>query len=186
MESTTLKTSRLILCPLTINDAPVIQEHFPHWDVVRFLGSHVPWPYPDDGALTYVRDVALPAVAEGIEWHWTIRLNTKPAQVIGTISLSDQPANNRGFWLAPRWRGNGYMQEACEVINTFWFGTLARPHMQVPKAVGNDASRKISEREGMRIIRRQEGSFVSGEMAQEIWELTRGEWLRKSAADPAR
>ncbi|MCF7533648.1 GNAT family N-acetyltransferase [Pseudomonas petrae] len=177
MESPTLQTARLILAPLRLLDAPVIQQLFPQWDVVRYLGSHVPWPYPDDGALTYIRDVALPAVAEGREWHWTIRLTSEPARVIGCISLHDQPENHRGFWLAPQWRGHGYMREACEVINAFWFMTLQRPLMQVPKAVGNEASRRISQREGMRVIQRQDGDFVSGPMEQEIWELTRAEWL---------
>jgi RimJ/RimL family protein N-acetyltransferase len=69
------------------------------------------------------------------------------------------------------------MQEACEVINAFWFETLQRPVMQVPKAAGNEASKRISKREGMRMIQRRNGHFVSGPMVQELWELTRDEWL---------
>ncbi len=67
-------TARLLLTPLQLSDAPAIQQLFPHWEVVRFLDSRVPWPYPDDGALTYVRDIALPAIAAGHEWHWMISL----------------------------------------------------------------------------------------------------------------
>ncbi|MGE6385580.1 GNAT family N-acetyltransferase [Pseudomonas sp. NPDC078416] len=177
MESPTLHTARLILAPLLLTDAPVIQQLFPQWDVVQYLDSHVPWPYPDDGALTYPRDVALPAMAERREWHWTLRLTAEPARVIGCISLHDQLKNHRGFWLAPQWRGQGYIQEACKVVNAFWFETLQRPVMQVPKAAGNEASRRISQREGMRLIERRDGHFVSGPMVQELWELTRGEWL---------
>jgi RimJ/RimL family protein N-acetyltransferase len=180
MERTpTLKTSRLILTPLQLSDAEQIQRLFAHWDVVRYLDSRVPWPYPDDGALTYVRDIALPAIAAGTEWHWMIRLATESAQSIGSISLYDHPGNNRGFWLAPQWQGQGYIREACEVINAYWFQTLQRPAMQVPKAVGNHASRRVSEREGMRLIDTQPGQFVSGPMPKEIWELTRDEWLSK-------
>ncbi len=59
--------------------------------------------------------------------------------------------------------------------------------MQVPKAVGNHASRKISEREGMRLIDTQPGSFVSGPLFKEIWELTREQWLeRKSTVEASR
>ena len=177
MDSPTFQTPRLTLAPLRLTDAPVIQQLFPQWEVVRYLDSHVPWPYPDDGALTYLRDIALPAIIEGREWHWTLRLTPEPARVIGCISLHDQPENHRGFRLAPPWRGHGYMQEACEVINAFWFETLQRPVMQVPKAADNAASRKISEREGMRMIQRRNGHFVSGPMVQELWELTRDEWL---------
>ncbi len=181
MDSPMLHTARLILAPLLLTDAPAIQQVFPQWDVVRYLDSHVPWPYPEDGALTYIRDVALPAAAEGSEWHWTIRLIGEPARVIGCISLHDQLKNHRGFWLAPQWRGQGYIQEACEVVNAFWFETLQRPVMQVPKAAGNDASRRISQREGMRLIERRDGHFVSGPMVQELWELTREEWLAMQA-----
>ncbi|MFL6968065.1 GNAT family N-acetyltransferase; N-acetyltransferase [Pseudomonas alvandae] len=187
MESTpTFQTRRLILTPLELTDAPAIQRLFPHWEVVRYLDSRVPWPYPDDGALTYVRDHALPAVAAGSEWHWMIRITEDPAQCIGSISLYDQPGNNRGFWLAPQWQGKGYMREACEAINAYWFEALERPVMRVPKAVGNLASRMISEREGMRMIGTQRGDFVCGSLLKEVWELTREEWSRNEAVQKIR
>lgn len=180
MEATpTLTTRRLTLTPLQLGDATCIQHLLPHWEVVRYLDSRVPWPYPADGALCYVRDHALPAIAAGREWHWMIRLTDTPTQCIGSICLYDQPGNHRGFWLAPQWQGQGYMQEACEVINAYWFDTLGRTVMQVPKAVGNSASRRISEREGMRLIEVREGNFVSGPMAKEVWELTRAQWLTR-------
>lgn len=173
----TLYTERLVLTPLQLDDAAAIQELFPHWEVVRYLDSRVPWPYPEDGALGYVRDIALPAMAAGREWHWMIRTSSEPERSIGSISLYDQPGNNRGFWLAPRWQGKGYMREACTVINAYWFETLARPLMQVPKAIANHASRKISEHEGMRLVGMRDGHYVSGPMQAELWEITRGEWL---------
>lgn len=180
MENTpTLYTRRLILTHLQLTDAPAVQQLFPHWEVVRYLDSRVPWPYPQDGALTYLRDVALPAIAAGCEWHWMIRTREQPEKSIGSISLYDQPGNNRGFWLAPPWQGNGYMREACKVINAYWFETLQRPVMQVPKAAANDASRKVSQHEGMRLISMRDGHFVSGPMQVEIWEMTRDEWLNR-------
>ena len=173
----TLVTARLVLTPLQLEDAHAIQTLFPQWEVVRYLDSRVPWPYPDDGALRYVRDIALPAMEAGLERHWMIRLNHEAGRIIGSISLYEQPGNNRGFWLAPEWWGRGYMREACQVIGKYWFETLSRPVMRVPKAVANQASRKISEHEGMRLIERRDGQFVSGPMQVEIWEMTRGQWL---------
>lgn len=108
----TLNTPRFTLTPLQLGDAPAIQQLFPHWEVVRYLDSREPWPYPQDGALVYLRDVALPAMAEGREWHWMIRTRAQPEHSIGSISLYDQPGNHRGFWLAPQWQGHGYMREA--------------------------------------------------------------------------
>ncbi|MFL6533180.1 MAG: hypothetical protein ACJ8G8_07625, partial [Pseudomonas sp.] len=75
---------------------------------------------------------------------------------------------------------------ACEAINAYWFEALERPVMRVPKAVGNLASRRISEREGMRMIGTQQGDFVCGSLLKEVWELTREEWSRNEAAQKIR
>jgi ribosomal-protein-alanine N-acetyltransferase len=176
----TLYTERLILRPLELADADAIQQQFPHWDVVRYLNALVPWPYPADGALSYLRDIALPAIARGEEWHWSIRLKSAPEQLIGNVSLMDQPDNNRGFWLAPDWQGRGLMTEASAAVTGYWFQTLGRPLMRVPKAAPNIGSRKLSERGGMRLIRSDEDNFVSGRFPRDIWEITREEWLQLS------
>ena len=177
-ETPTLYTERLILRPLELADAQAVQQQFAHWEVVRYLNAAVPWPYPEDGALTYLRDIALPAMAAGKEWHWSIRLKTAPEQLIGNISLMDQADNNRGLWLAPAWQGKGLMSEACVAVTDYWFGILARPLMRVPKAAPNIGSRRLSERAGMRLIRTDEDEFVSGRFPWELWEITREEWLQ--------
>lgn len=82
-----LETARLILRPLELADADQAQKLFAHWEIVRFLNPQVPWPYPPDGSLTYFRDVALPAIARGEQWTWTLRLKTNPEQMIGLITL---------------------------------------------------------------------------------------------------
>ncbi|MGC5698653.1 GNAT family N-acetyltransferase [Pseudomonas sp. NFXW11] len=174
-----LSTARLLLQPLELADAPAIQQQFAQWEVVRYLNALVPWPYPDDGALNYLREVALPAMARGVEWHWTLRLRSAPEQLIGSISLMDETDNHRGFWLAPEWQGQGYMSEACAAVDHYWFEVLQRPLMRVPKAAPNLASRRISERGGMRLVRTEQGAFVGGEFPVEIWEITRDQWRNR-------
>lgn len=172
----TLETPRLTLPPLELADAEQAQVLFPQWEVVRFLSNKVPWPYPPDGALTYYGDVALPAVERGDEWHWTLRLKTNPGQLIGCINLMRSENENRGFWLGLRWQGQGLMGEACDVVTDYWFDVLKFPLLRAPKAVANAASRRISEKQGMRIVRREERDFVSGRLPAEIWEITAAEW----------
>src|SRR5262245_26413082 len=138
-----LETPRLELPPLELADAEQTQMLFPKWEVVRYLASHVPWPYPDDGAVTYYRDRALPAMARGDEWHWSLRLKTDPTQLIGTISLMKTENNNRGFWLGIPWQGKGLMSEAVEVVTDYWFNELGFAVLRAPKAVVNTASRRI-------------------------------------------
>jgi ribosomal-protein-alanine N-acetyltransferase len=177
----TLTTNRLILRPLELPDADAIQALFPHWEIVRFLG-HVPWPYPADGALSFIRDKALPGMQQGTEWHWSIRRNTAPAPLIGQISLRDKPNDNRGFWLAQAAQGQGLMAEAATAVTEYWFEALQRPVLRVLKAVANVRSRRVSERAGMRMVETLERDFVSGRLPAEVFEITREEWRNRSSA----
>jgi [ribosomal protein S5]-alanine N-acetyltransferase len=175
----TITTSRLILRPLDLADVDAVQARFPRWEIVRFMSNHVPWPYPADGALTFIRDVALPAMRQGTEWHWSIRRKAAPEQLIGAISLMDKPDDNRGFWLDSEWHGQGLMSEASVAVTDYWFENLARPLLRVPKAVANEPSRRITERSGMRIARIEDRDYVSGRLSTEIWEITRDEWRKR-------
>lgn len=180
--TTTLETPRLWLRPLALDDAEQIQRVFPHWEIVRYLANKVPWPYPADGALKYCRDIALPAEARGEAWHWTLRLKTNPEQIIGSIDLRKGETENRGFWIVPEWQGQRLMTEACEAVTDFWFDVLKFPVLRAPKAILNTASRRISEKQGMRIIATEERDYVSGRFLSEIWEITAEEWrIRKRA-----
>ncbi|MCF1505354.1 GNAT family N-acetyltransferase [Afifella sp. H1R] len=172
-----ISTPRLTLRPLRIDDAAAIQRRFPQFEIVRYLNAVVPWPYPEDGALTYIRDVALPAIEAGREWHWTLRPKAGPDEAIGVISLRrDSDDDQRGFWLTPEWQGQGLVGEATEAVGAFWFETLGEPLLRVSKAVANARSRRVSERGGMRLVAVTERSFVSGRLPSEIWEITREEW----------
>jgi len=171
-----LETPRLELRPLELADAEQAQRIFPHWEVVRFLAKRIPWPYPDDGTFTYYRDQALPAMARGEAWHWSLRLKSQPGQFIGSVSLMKEENHNRGFWLGLPWQCQGLMSEAAEAVTDYWFDTLGFPVMRSHKAVANTASRRISEKNGMRIVAVEERDYVSGRLATELWEITAEEW----------
>ncbi|MBI1182521.1 MAG: GNAT family N-acetyltransferase [Alphaproteobacteria bacterium] len=175
-----LRTARLILQPLAHADADAIQQVFPRWEIVRYMTSDIPWPYPPGAAAAYLREHALPAISRGEEWHWTIRLKSNPAHLIGMVSLMDLPNENRGFWLAPDFQGRGLMTEAAEAATGYWFDVLGRDLLRAPKAVANEPSRKISQRFGMRVVATEERDFVSGRLPTEIWEITRNEWRTRS------
>ncbi|MFP5230121.1 MAG: GNAT family N-acetyltransferase [Acidobacteriota bacterium] len=172
----TLETPRLILVPLALADAASIQSVFPQWEVVRYLNAVVPWPYPPDGALVWIREHALPAIGRGEEWHWSLRRKAEPAAIIGAIGLIRGEGENRGFWIAPEWRNQGLMTEAVLAVTDYWFGVLGFPVLRAPKAVANAASRRISEKTGMRRIGTEERALVSGVQTSEIWEITAEEW----------
>jgi RimJ/RimL family protein N-acetyltransferase len=172
----TLTTARLILRPLEISDAEQIQALFPHWEMVKYLAKLVPWPYPPDGARTFIEKVALPAAARGEEWDWTLRLKINPDALIGSIGLVLKGETNRGFWIAPPWQGQGLMSEAADAVTDFWFDVLKFPILRVTKAVDNTASSRITAKQGMRLVGTKESEYVSGRLPTEIWEITAEEW----------
>ena len=46
-------------------------------------------------------------------------------------------------------------------------------------AAANIASRRVSEKQGMRVVVTDERDYVSGRMAAEIWEITAEEWNQR-------
>ena len=170
------ETERLLLRPLALDDAPQIQALFPHWEIVQYLKAIVPWPYPPDGAEHFIRDVALPAMGRGEQWIWTLRLRSRPDEVIGQIHLRRGEQNHRGFWLGLPWQGQGLMREACAWGNDFWFETLGESMLCVSKAAANRSSVRVSEAMGMRLVGMGEKDYVCGRLPTEIWEITAEEW----------
>ena len=170
-----LQTERLILRPISLDDAPQVQAIFPQWEIVRYLTDRVPWPYPLDGALSFYRDIAIPAMERRDAWHWTVRLKTEPARIIGSVGLV-RGETNRGFWLDPAFQRRGLMLEASDCVTDFWFNVLEMPVLRVPKAADNAGSRRISEKQGMRMVAIEDRNYVSGRLRSEIWEITREEW----------
>lgn len=182
----TLETPRLWLRPLQLADAAQAQILFAHWEIVRYMNKNrVPWPYPPDGAYTFYRDVALPAMERGDEWHWTLRLKSDSAKVIGSIGLMAHQEDNRGFWLGLPWQGRGLMSEACDRVTDYWFEELKFPVLRVSKAVENRASRRISEKQGMWVVGTDDRDYVCGRLPQETWEITAEEWRARECARPA-
>lgn len=176
MATPTLTTERLLLKPLEKTDAEQIQALYPRWEIVRYMVASVPWPYPPNGAEYYVNHVALPDVEKGTAWFWTIRRHEDPEKMIGLICLYDEEDNNRGFWLAPEWQGQGLMREASIAATDYWFNTLNRPLLRAPKAAINDRSQRISVSSGMRLVKTEKKAYVCGELDSELWEITREEW----------
>jgi ribosomal-protein-alanine N-acetyltransferase len=77
------------------------------------------------------------------------------------------------------WQGRGLMTEAVTAVNDYWFDVLGFSVLRAPKAAVNLASRRISEKTGMRVVATLERDYVSGRFLAEIWEITAEEWREK-------
>ncbi len=175
----TLETARLVLRPVRLSDAAQVQPLFAQWEVVKHLNARVPWPFPEDGVESFYHEQALPAMARGQEWHWTLRRKAEPEVIIGAISLHLNREINRGFWIAPEWRRQGLMSEAADEVTRFWFEELHQPLLRVKKAKENLASRAISIREGMTCMVVIEDDYVCGRLPTEVWEIDAETWLAR-------
>ncbi|MDE1153666.1 MAG: GNAT family N-acetyltransferase [Micavibrio sp.] len=174
-----LETSRLVLRPLVLEDHKDIQKHFPHWDVVKYLSKNaIKWPYPDDGAEKFLRNIALPAMARGDDWYWGITRRDKPDEVIGVIHLRrDTASGNRGLWIAQEHQGSGYMKEALEAVNDYAFGALGFDKLVIKNAADNEASRQLKIKTGAEMLETRPAThYLGGSAQQEVWQLTAEKW----------
>src|SRR5882724_75608 len=176
-----LKTPRLVLRPVRSKDVPVIQRRFPRWEIVQWLDAKVPWPYPPDGAATFVA-ACIEEIARGEKSHWAIVPKSGPADLIGFINLWPDDGvsrNQRGFWLDLDFQGHGLMTEAADCVTDYAFRELGWPHLWLSNAHSNHASRRIKEKQGARLVEMMMGRYVGGEASQMVWQLAREEWLAR-------
>jgi RimJ/RimL family protein N-acetyltransferase len=184
MDTPTIQTQRLILRPLALSDGPAIQRHFNNWSIIQNLATVVPWPYPDDGAETFIKQ-QLEKIAAGEQvYHWVLVLRSGDGQAIGNITFrprADEPKGNRGFWLAEPYWNRGLMTEAIAAVNDFAFGALGLESFYVCNAVSNIASRRVKQKTGAEFVGYFELSHHNGQSKAEHWKVTREAWLGKRA-----
>ena len=178
----TLECDRLVLRPLRMEDAPVVQRRFPQWEIVRFLNAdNVPWPYPSDGAAGHIAS-CLEEMARGEKLYWAIALKDAPDELIGRIDLrpdDEKSRDMRGFWLDPQHHGKGFMTEAAECVTGFAFIELGWPQLWLSNDERNVASGRIKEKQGAVLVAREACRSVAGAGMRQIWRLDREPWLAR-------
>jgi ribosomal-protein-alanine N-acetyltransferase len=187
MKTPVIQTQQLILRPLALADAPAIQRHFNNWNIVKNLAAVVPWPYPENGADTFIRR-ELEKIGAGEEiYQWVLVLRSGDGEAIGNINFrprSEGPKGNRGFWLAEPYWNQGLMTEAVAAVNDFAFQTLGLNSFQVCNAVSNVASRRVKQKTGAEFVGYVELLHHNGQSTAEKWKVTRERWLGRNSAGP--
>lgn len=161
MKTPVLETERLILRPVTIDDAPAVQRHFNNWNIIRHLNAAIPWPYPDDGAATFIKDNVLPRMQTGKAFIWAITIKENGDEAVGIVDFGgERPAHteNRGFWLAEPFHGRGYMTEAIAITQDFLFFEAGIESFRVTNAVTNAGSRGVKEKTGAIFFKKRRSS----------------------------
>jgi RimJ/RimL family protein N-acetyltransferase len=178
-----LATARLRLRPIEMSDAPRVQALIDNFNVMRYMSVAIPWPYPPDGAVTYLSSV-LPDMARQEKYLWAITLRERPEEgLIGLIGLfPDAEDEHRGFWLGePYWR-QGFMREAVVAVNDFAFDELEMTELLLSNAEPNVGSHRLKESMGAEVVSVTEGEFVGGTFPNVRWRLTAESWRQYRAA----
>lgn len=178
MKLPVFKTERLILREIELSDEPSYKENFVDYEVIRHLSSAVPWPYPENGIKDFIENFILPNQGKD-RWMWGIFLKENPTELIGVVDLwrMGKP-ENRGFWLARKYWGKGFMTEAVFPVMDYAFNELAFEKLIFTNAVGNVASRRVKEKTGAKLIDIRPAKFVDPQYTEhEVWELEKKDWL---------
>lgn len=170
-------TKRLLLRGICLADADSYEQSFVDYEVVRYLSHKVPWPYPKGAVRDFIETVILPKQGKS-RWMWGIFPKDKSEDVMGCIDLwKEGIPEHRGFWLARKFWGHGYMTEAVVPITNYAFSDLGFERLVFSNALGNIASRRIKEKTGARYIGVRPAQFVDPKFTHsELWELTKEEW----------
>jgi len=172
----TLQTERLILSELTLDHQQDYQDGFADYEVIRHMNGLVPWPYPNNGAREFMEQSVLPNQGKTL-WTWGLFLKQNPNSLIGTITLRKSAVDNRGFWLAQKYWGKGYMTEAAEAVNAYAFEKLGFEKLLFTNAKGNKRSRRIKEKTGSTLVKILPMDAVDPQYTEaEHWELTKESW----------
>jgi RimJ/RimL family protein N-acetyltransferase len=120
MKIPTLQTPRLILRPLTLADAGIIERYVSDWDVARWTAA-IPHPYPKDAAAEWIggRESASEMVLAIVD--------RENGELIGCIGLEpgdDAGSGEFGYWIGKPFWGRGYGTEALRAYVAYAFREL--------------------------------------------------------------
>ncbi|HEV8658729.1 MAG TPA: GNAT family N-acetyltransferase [Thermoanaerobaculia bacterium] len=146
MNRPTLRTSRLILRPFEIADAPRVQQLAGAREVALNT-IHIPHPYPDGAAEEWISKHEQ-RIEEG-EFSFAI----DDGELVGAIGLHMKRGYERaeiGYWLGVPFWGRGYATEAVAAIIRYGFEELKLNRIYAGYFSRNAASGRVMEKSGMK------------------------------------
>ncbi len=120
-----LHTSRLLLRPLTIADAPAIFNYAQNPEVTQFTGWETHRTVADSEF--YIEQIVLPNYASGkaFDWGIVLKANNQLVGVCGLVHI--HPIHQRaelGYSLGRTYWGQGLATEAAQAVISFGFHSL--------------------------------------------------------------
>jgi ribosomal-protein-alanine N-acetyltransferase len=148
-----LETTRLLLRPLSINDAPEVQRMAGD-PLVAATTLNIPHPYPDGAAEEWI--------AQHSKWRadgdcYTFAMEEKATKkLLGCIDLSVTDKRGiLGYWIGKEYWNNKFCTEATKRLIQFAFEDLKLERVSAYHMAQNLASGKVMANSGMK----KEGYF---------------------------
>jgi ribosomal-protein-alanine N-acetyltransferase len=154
-EQPALATSRLVMRPFTLADAPRVRELAGAVEVADTTLT-IPHPYPEGAAEEWIA-LHGEAYARGASATFAITVR-ETGEMAGAIGLVIDRAHlhaELGYWVGVPYWGRGYCTEAAREVARFALGPLGMARVYACHFVRNPASGAVMRRIGMR----REGSF---------------------------
>ncbi len=181
-----LKTERLTMRPVCVEDADALWPHLSNPEIPRDMA----WEAHQEFAETIA---FLKRAEEGLELghtvHWAVLLNERIAGLFSLIAIKRQhraityDRAELAYWLAPEFQRKGIMTEAGIAAIRFSFEKLGLNKLVVSHHVGNVASEKLIKKLGFRWMCRENRSFCKwGNWIDcEHYEMLSSEWQDANA-----
>lgn len=136
---TELKTERLILRPLAVDDAEPIARLAGEWDVAA-MTERIPFPFGADAAMDWVQAVK-DEIVFGMHLDGTF---------IGCAGLAPKDDGNTeiGYWIGKPWWGRGFATEAGRAVVAHGFLELGITNLVSAHFEDNPASANVLQKLG--------------------------------------
>ncbi len=126
-----------------------------HADAIQRLASDariaattsIPHPYPEHGARDFIAG-HLAARAAGRSYAFAIMEGEELVGVCGVRGLEPGATPELGYWIGVPYWGKGYATFGLRMLLEFVFGNLKLPRVLARVLEGNDASRRVLEKNG--------------------------------------
>jgi RimJ/RimL family protein N-acetyltransferase len=166
-----IETERMLLRPITLDDADHLVALDSDREVMRFLTGGRPTP----------RDDVIEIIRETLGWRW-VALSLSTVEFLGWFALHPTAAAEYelGYRLRRAVWGKGLASEGARALIERAFLELGARRVWAETMAANSRSRRVMERCGMRHVRsfhvEWDDPIEGAELGEVEYELTRADW----------
>jgi RimJ/RimL family protein N-acetyltransferase/uncharacterized glyoxalase superfamily protein PhnB len=140
-----LHTQRLVLRPLTADDAPALHDAFADPEAMRY------WMEPPHECVSDTEAMLEALLGRDGACHWAMCLRGSD-EALGYVGfLGDTAVPGLGYLLRRAYWGQGYTTEAAKAALAYGFERLGLDRAEAWIHEGNAASRRVAEKAGFRL-----------------------------------